>query len=138
MANKINKKSQDKIDIFDLYAIKIKVLCKRKLSHRQEFIKAVEEFVINSSNIENMTILSYVTAQMSNIFLGPSFAKYIGPPELNLESGNFNIFDSNKEMLFNNNADYEEIGNLDKILEDERIKDNIKEYIIEKYEESNK
>lgn len=83
ITNKLTLKISDKISIFDLYAIKFKGLCKRKLTQRQEFIKAVEEFVVNSSNIENISKLSFIIAELSNIVLGQGFAKYIGPPELN-------------------------------------------------------
>ena len=70
ITSKIKVKLPDRIDIFDLYAIKMKGICRKKLNHRQEFIVAVEEFVTNSTNIENISKLSYIVAQLSNIILG--------------------------------------------------------------------
>lgn len=55
-----------------------------------------------------------------------------------MENGSFDVLDLNKEILFKNNADYEEVSNLDKIYESGSINENVKEYIMKKYEESNK
>ena len=128
----------DKIDIFDLYKLKLKVLCKRKLTNRDQFIKSMEEFVVNSSNIENMSKISYIITQLSNILIGPNYSKYVGPPELNLENENADFFKQNKEIIFNNNNDFKEFENLNKIFEEVTMKEEIKEYILMKYEESNK
>jgi hypothetical protein len=136
--NNSSKKIKDEISIFDLYKIKFKLLCKRKLSNREEFIILMEDFVINSSNIENISKLSYIVTQLSNVVIGPSFAKYVGPPELNLDNGDMKFFELNKEILFKNEADFKEIKNIDRIFEDVEINENIKDYIMKKYEESNR
>lgn len=137
ITSKSKIKFPDDISIYDLYRLKFNSICKRKLTHREEFIKLMEEFVINSSNIENMSKLSYIVTQLAHLLIGPSFAKYIGPPELNLRKQKLDFFTFNKEIIFSNEADYQEIGNLDKLLEDQTLSENIKNYIMKKYEESN-
>ena len=138
LTNKSKERIPDKIDIFDLYKLKAKVVCKRKLSNREEFIQSMEEFVINSSNIESMSKISYIVTQLSNLLIGPTFSKYVGPPELNLENENMDFFKQNKEIIFKNEADFKEIENFNKLIGDELMNDNIKEYIMKKYEESNR
>ena len=135
--NKAKTKSSDSIGTFDLYKLKIKNLCKRKLTNREEFIESLEKYVINSSNIENMSKLYYIVAQLSKVLIGPSYAKFIGPPEVNLDKTNGDFFDLNKEVIFENNVDYHDLDDLNKITEDLTITENTREYILKKYEESN-
>ena len=75
MTSKTKVKLPDAIRSIDLYKIKLKSIFKRKLTNREEFIKSMEEFVINSSNIQNMSKLSYIVGQLSKVLIGRSNAK---------------------------------------------------------------
>ena len=135
--NKSKTKIPDRIGTFEIYKITLKSFCKSRLNKREEVIKLIEEFIANSSNLENISKLSYIVTQLSNVVFGSSFAKYVGPPELNLEKENIDFCRESQEVIFRNNVNYQEVDNLDKILDDLTLKENIKNYIVEKYEKSN-
>lgn len=94
---------------------------------------------MNSSNIINISKYSYFLNELSRIVLGSSFSKYLGPQEFNLDSEvNHNLFNEINETIFSNRTDFKANEELIGLAENKETNDIIKNYIIDKFEISNK
>ena len=137
----LNQTSKDKvyetISSYDLFKIKKKF--KKSLPTKENFIYHLEEYIMNSSNIVNISKYSYFLNELSRIVLGSSFSKYLGPQEFNLDSeANLNFFNEINETIFSNRTDFKANEELTGLAENKETNDIIKNYIIDKFEISNK